>query len=191
MSDLTLKQKAFINAYLETMNGVESAKRAGYKGDYNTLGVVANENIKKPKIKAEIERRMEALAMPSAEVLKRLTDMARSDITRYITPDGDIDIESMKADGVGHLLKKYKRTKRTSRSKFGNETDTEFTEVELYPADGALDKLMRYHSLYNDRVTHDASKELLALLQQARPEEREAIARLFPDAGLPVQGVEA
>lgn len=40
-------------------------------------------------------------------------------------------------------------------------------------------------------VQHDASKELLALLQQARPEEREAIARLFPDAGLPVQGVEA
>lgn len=38
-------------------------------------------------------------------------------------------------------------------------------------------------------VSYD--KELLALLQQARPEEREAIARLFPDAGLPVQGVEA
>lgn len=190
MSDLTLKQQAFINAYLETMNGVEAAKRAGYKGAYTTLGSVANENLKKPKIKAEIERRMEVLTMPSAEVLKRLTDMARGDMTRYITEDGGVDIDAMKAEGAGYLLKKYKKTKRTTRSKFGNETDTELTEVELYPADGALDKLMRYHSLYNDKVLHDITAELLDLLKSGQLTPQEARA-LFPDVSLPVVGIEA
>lgn len=191
MSDLTLKQQAFINAYLETMNGVEAAKRAGYKGAYTTLGSVANENLKKPKIKAEIERRMEVLTMPSAEVLKRLTDMARGDMTRYIAEDGSIDIDAMKADGVGYLLKKYKKTKRTTRSKFGNETDTEFTEVELYPADGALDKLMRYHSLYNDKMQMSMDKELLDLFRTLPPTDRKALATLFPDMSLPREGIEA
>lgn len=187
---LTGKQRAFINHYIVTMNATEAARLAGYKAGYNTLRSIGAENLTKPNIKAEIEKRMERLAMPSYEVLKRVSDMASGNLTKYLNDDGGVNIEAIKRDGMGHLLKKYKRIRRTITAKGVPIGEEEYVEAEMYPADGALDKLMRYHSLYNDKVTHDVSKELLALLQQARPEERAAIARLFPDAGLP-QGVEA
>ena len=57
MDSFTGKQSAFIDWYVITLNGTLSARNAGYKGDDNTLGVVAYENLRKPKIKAEIERR--------------------------------------------------------------------------------------------------------------------------------------
>lgn len=152
MSKLTGKQRAFINHYIVTLNATESARLAGYQGTRDTLRAVGAENLAKPSIKAEVERRMEKFAMPSYEVLKRLTDMARADITDYLTEDGGIDIDAMKAAGAGHLLKKYKRIKRTLTAKGIPIGEEEYLETEMYPADGALDKLMRYHSLYNDKI---------------------------------------
>lgn len=59
---LTLKQMAFCTWYVSAEvngNGVEAARRAGYRGTDATLAVVANENIRKPNLKNEIDRRME------------------------------------------------------------------------------------------------------------------------------------
>lgn len=190
MTKLTGKQRAFINHYIVTMNATEAARRAGYKASYDTLRSIGAENLAKPNIKAEIEKRMERLAMPSYEVLKRLTEMARADLSKYIDADGALDINAMKADGVGYLLKKYKRVKRTLTAKGIPIGEEEYLETELYPADGALDKLMRYHSLYNDKTTLDLPKELLDLIRskQFTPEQIRAI---FPDVTLPVVGIEA
>lgn len=190
MTKLTGKQRAFINHYIVTMNATEAARRAGYKASYDTLRSIGAENLAKPNIKAEIEKRMERLAMPSYEVLKRLTDMASGDLSKYLTEDGSIDIIAMKADGVGFLLKKYKRVKRTLTAKGIPIGEEEYLDVELYPADGALDKLMRYHSLYNDKTTLDLSTELLNLIRskQFTPEQ---IREMFPDVTLPVVGIEA
>ncbi len=45
---LTVKQQLFVNFY--EGNGTEAARLAGYKGDDNTLGQVAYENLRKPLI---------------------------------------------------------------------------------------------------------------------------------------------
>ena len=133
---------------------------------------------------------MEKLAMPSYEVIKRLTDMASGDLSKYLNEDGSIDINAMKADGMGYLLKKYKRVKRTLTAKGIPIGEEEYLDVELYPADGALDKLMRYHSLYNDKTILDLPRELLDLIRskQFTPEQ---IRVMFPDVALPVVGIEA
>ncbi len=49
------------------MNGTEAARRAGYKGNDNTLATVAAENLRKPAIRQEIDRRM-ALLMSNAKI---------------------------------------------------------------------------------------------------------------------------
>jgi len=54
---LTTKQKAFVENRLKGMNGVDSAREAGYKGSYNVLNAVAVENLQKPVIKNELAKR--------------------------------------------------------------------------------------------------------------------------------------
>ena len=47
---LTIKQQTFVAEYLKTGNTTEAARRAGYKGNDNTLAQVGNENLRKPKV---------------------------------------------------------------------------------------------------------------------------------------------
>lgn len=66
----TPKQHAFVHWYCAAavnMNGTEAARRAGYKGSDNTLAQVARENLSKPHIKAEVEKRLEK-ALSGADV---------------------------------------------------------------------------------------------------------------------------
>lgn len=55
MRKLTGKQQVFVTEYCNNgYNGFQAAKKAGYKGNDNTLAVVAHENLNKPNIKAVI-----------------------------------------------------------------------------------------------------------------------------------------
>jgi phage terminase small subunit len=51
---LTAKEQAFVKNYVQDPNGTQAAKLAGYSP--NTAHVIANENLKKPKVKREIQR---------------------------------------------------------------------------------------------------------------------------------------
>ena len=78
---LTEKQKRFIDAYIETANGAEAARRAGYSE--KTARDIATENLAKPNIQKEIEKRtkeLETKRIASAqEVLEGITAIARGD----------------------------------------------------------------------------------------------------------------
>ena len=53
---LTPKQRAFVEAY--TGNGVEAARKAGYRGIMSTLSAIATENLNKPLVKKAMEERL-------------------------------------------------------------------------------------------------------------------------------------
>lgn len=53
---MTKKQKRFVEEYLIDLNATQAAIRAGYKPD--TAGSTGSENLKKPEIKAAIDRAM-------------------------------------------------------------------------------------------------------------------------------------
>jgi len=55
MIKLSPKQQAFVDVY--DGNATDAARRAGYKGNSNTLGQTGDENLKKPKIWAAIQAR--------------------------------------------------------------------------------------------------------------------------------------
>lgn len=134
---LTGKQKAFIEAYLETLNATEAARRAGYKGNGNTLKSIGSENLTKPDIAALIKKRVASRAMKADEVLDRLAQQARGGIGELITEGGGLDIEKIQEQG--HLVKSYSITKQGRR-------------IELHSSQRALELLGKHHQLFTDKL---------------------------------------
>lgn len=67
---LTAKQLAFCTWYVSgavNMNATEAASRAGYKGSRHQLQVIGAQNLLKPMVRAEIDKRM-AKAMSGADI---------------------------------------------------------------------------------------------------------------------------
>jgi len=100
---LTAKQKAFIAHYLECWNATEAARRAGYAE--RSIRSIASENLTKPNIRAEIDRRMKLLVMSADEAMLRLTQEATATLEDFIdiTPSGGWTLNLNKAKQAGKL----------------------------------------------------------------------------------------
>ena len=64
------KERKFIEEYIKTQNGVNSALKAYNTDDYSTAGSIASENLQKPKIRAEIERLLSENSVEIRDILK-------------------------------------------------------------------------------------------------------------------------
>ena len=75
---LTQKQIRFIREYAIHGNGTEAARQAGYRQNANGLGVQAHDNLRLPKVKAEIERLSREIApeITPARVQRRLDEIS-------------------------------------------------------------------------------------------------------------------
>lgn len=135
---LTNKQKAFIERYLANgFNATEAAKYAGYSE--NNAKEQGYENLTKPHIKKHIDKRMQELAMGADEVLIRLAQTARFDPSDFIEGFGMltyIDIDRLKAAGLGHMIKGLKSNGKT-------------TDVILKDPDKALEQIGKILNLTN------------------------------------------
>jgi hypothetical protein len=101
------KQEIWLTEYLKTFNATEAARAAGYKWP-NKYGAQLKE-----KLQGQIDSHLQKKAMSRDEALARLADIARFDVSNYITDYGrtkGLDIEKMKADGYGHLIRAVKHT---------------------------------------------------------------------------------
>ena len=83
---LTPKQQSFIDAYLVNPNATDAARKAGYKGNDNTLHAMGAENLRKPTIQLALKERgtpqeaaKKAKILSADEVLERLSKFAASD----------------------------------------------------------------------------------------------------------------
>ncbi|MDR3898283.1 MAG: terminase small subunit [Duodenibacillus sp.] len=54
---LTPKQQLFVSEFLKTGNATEAARKAGYKGNEETLRSIGKENLTKPPIKRAIDEK--------------------------------------------------------------------------------------------------------------------------------------
>ena len=63
---LTPKQEAFVNEYIRTGNGTQSAMAAYNPSSENSANVMAHENLRKPMIKSAIDRK----TLEMREILK-------------------------------------------------------------------------------------------------------------------------
>jgi phage terminase small subunit len=83
---LSLKQRKFIEAYKG--NGTDACRLAGYAGDDNALGVMANKLLRLGKIKQAIEQRTDKQLQPLI-----MTRLDRQKFWSEITQNGQVDLK--------------------------------------------------------------------------------------------------
>lgn len=162
---LTLKQKLFIEHYLETRNGVEAARRAGYKGEYAVLGVQAFENLKNPKIQTEIERRLKPFILSANGVLNLLSAHANGSMDMVLDLEGRFDLNKARENGAIRLIKKIKLHKDTGT----------ISEVELHDPQSASVHLGKYWKLFTERVE----------ITDTREQAKSALSTILEETDLP------
>lgn len=93
MKSLTVKQRWFVDAYIETGNAAEAARRAGYKA--RNADVMGRENLRKPTVRKVLEARLKEIEdkriAKAKEVMEFLTSSMR----------GEIKEEAVVVEGVG------------------------------------------------------------------------------------------
>lgn len=153
---LTNKQLAFIDEYLVDFNATQAAKRAGYSP--KTAYSIGQENLTKPEISQEIERRYQEKTMSQHEVLARLTEMARASLSDFVSiaPDGTYTFNLAQAarNNKMHLLKKI----AFSRGRL---------EIELCDSQAALVTLGRHHKLFTDK-SENVSEISIHVVREAK-----------------------
>ena len=143
---LTGKRQAFIDEYLKCWNASEAARVAGYAAP----GQQGHRLLKDVEISEEIQRRVSERAMSADEVLIRLADMARGDMSDFVSfvpgiKQPLLDLAKAYDAGKFGLVKKLKYT------------DQGGIEFELYDAQAALVQLGKVHKLFVDRQDVNAT----------------------------------
>lgn len=133
------KEKLWKAEYYKCFNATEAARRVGYKWP-NKVGPQ-----KLKKFASEIEAYLEANLMSANETLFRLNSQARAEYSRYLMPDGTVDLKSLIQEGKGHLIKSFKETKHGLR-------------IEFYDAQAALKLIGQHHKLFSMRHSLDVEK---------------------------------
>lgn len=149
---LTRKQQVFIDEYLKCFNASEAARRAGYSeksARFTGSDLLADGNISQ-----QIQARLNEVHMSADEALKLTADIARGDMTEFLTPFGAIDLEKIRESGKGRLIKKIKQRTITKIGKNENEGDTEThdTEIEFYDAQAAIRDILKILGRFTDRL---------------------------------------
>ena len=140
--ELTGKQRAWLDRFMVSLNATEAARGIYDTDDYSTLQTIGSENMSKPVIKAEIDRRLAARAMGADELLARVSEQARLDIGPYMREDGTLDLQRMAQEGKSRLIKELTPTR-------------EGLKVSLTDPQVAQKMLARYHRLLGDRLEVD------------------------------------
>lgn len=146
MSELTDKQRRFVEEYLVDLNATQAAIRAGYSRD--TAGSIGSENLKKPEIAAAVAKAQEARAqrteVTADRVLQELALIGFSDPRALMTwgAGGVILRESTElTDAEAALLSEVAETKDGMRVKLHSKLD-------------ALGKLGQHLGLFKERHEH-------------------------------------
>jgi len=164
---LTDKQRAFVEHYLATWNATEAAKRAGYSA--KTAQEQGSQLLSKLIVQQLVEKRIAELKMTSDEVLLRLADQARSDMSDFINSHGEVDVKAARRNKKLHLVKRYSLTDKG-------------VSVELHDAQAALVQIGRILALFADRVEQiDLTK--LSTDQLERIAKGENVYRVLATSG--------
>lgn len=163
---LSKKHLKFINEYLTCWNGTQAYMRVYPKAQYQSAMVGASDLLSNPKIAAVISDRLAQEQMGADEAIKLLADMARGDVAKLMDVSGvgfNLDMAKAEKYGLTKLIKKVKQKTTIYQAKKESEEDREVTEleIELYDAQAALDKILKIHGKYTDRVDITSGDEAL------------------------------
>lgn len=103
---LNTKQEKFCQEFCKDFNAAAAARRSGYSE--NTAHSIGWENLRKPDIKIRIGQLLKELSMEPDEVKKRLSDIARGNMSDYITAVPSPYTPQVKL-GLGELISRLRK----------------------------------------------------------------------------------
>lgn len=119
--NLTPKQKAFADAFIETGNASEAARRAGYSE--KTAKQMGSENLAKPDVSAYISERMNALeaqrVASADEVMRFFSSVMRGEVKDQFGLDASLQD---RLNAGRELMKRYAAVK--------NSADNEMSKLD-------------------------------------------------------------
>jgi phage terminase small subunit len=145
---LTRRQRAFIDAYVLSLNATQAAITAGYSKDSAT--VLGHETLMKPYVRAEIDRILSLGHVSAEEAIAILDAHARSNIGELmnVEPNGeDFSFDLSDKERLRAVKSVTQRT-NTSRGRDGSEFITKETRLELYDAQSAAEKILKLHNKF-------------------------------------------
>jgi len=152
MARLTAKQKRFIEEYLIDLNATQAAIRAGYSPD--TAYSIGNENLKKPEIRARIDKalaeRSKRTGINAERVLIELARIALINPGKVI----NFDEATVKAEATEDDLAAIQSVKvKTIPTEDGEIVER---EVKLYDKNRALELLGKHLGMFTDKLNVNA-----------------------------------
>lgn len=179
-NEISFQEALFIENYLSNgFHAGRAANSANYRGlEAGAFGRVGRSVLKKDAVKRIISRRIAAKAMAADEILAEWAEVAKADMSNFITVHDTEDpltglpvsvamADMAKADRLGmlHMVKK---------AKIG--ADGSFT-FELRDQDKALDQIARHLGMFEKDNTLQIPSGLIELLQQSPEDRRETLDR--------------
>lgn len=183
---MNFRQQVFIKEYVRDFNATRAALAAGYSP--KTAYSIGQENLKKPEISASIKAKIEELTMGADEVLLRLADIARGDISDLMALSTvgytfELLIENEQGQRVPNpktkLIRRIKQKVTTYLGKKEDSEDREVveTELELYSAHEALMDIAKLNGQLIDR-TENVNVDASTMTVEERAERINAILEI-------------
>ena len=161
---LTPKQRRFVNEYLIDLNATQAAIRAGYSK--KTAKDIGGENLSKPAIQAEIQKRQvklqNTLEITQDRVLQEYARLAFYDPRKLFQPDGTPKpIEALDDDTAAALSGLEVREEFEGAGE--NRTFVGYTKkYKLANKLGALDSLAKHLGLFEPKE-EDSEEETIKI----------------------------
>jgi hypothetical protein len=152
LKPLSKKHQRVLDEYLLCFSQVASYQKVYPKATYDSAKALASNLFTDVNFSAHLISRLNEAHMSADEALKLTADIARGDVSQFINPFGGIDVDRVRANGK--LIKKIRTRTITKIGKTDKDEDTEITdtEIELYPADAAIERILKIHGKFTDRV---------------------------------------
>jgi len=151
------RHEKFIDEYVNCLNGTAAYLAVYPKSTRRAARASAAELLANPSISAEVNEKLASRGMSSDEVLARLTAHARGDMGDFLVlDDGSPHIDLQKAAELSQLglIKEIVQTEKVIKSAADDDAEIVLNRkvtIKLYDAQAALDKLAKYHQLFQER----------------------------------------
>ncbi|MBC2659797.1 terminase small subunit [Pseudomonas sp. MSSRFD41] len=189
---LTPKQQRFVDEYLIDLNGTQAAIRAGYSE--RTARQIADQNMSKLVIKAEIQKRMksrsERTEITQDMVLRELAKIGFSDI-RKVVRWGETMVRMVDSDGEGpDDMVPYHGLALIDSTEVDDDTAAAIAEVsqgrdglkvKLHDKKGALVDIGRHLGMFKDKVEMSGPNGAPLLAATLSDDQLERLARKIND----------
>lgn len=198
-AELTERQRLFCLYYIKSFNATMSAIKAGYSKE--SAHVIGHENLRKPKIAAEIRRlkgtMTNELFIDAMDVLNKYIKIAFADITEYVK-FGQKEVPVMTMFGPMKDEDGNEVTKIVNYVDFNESTmidgsiikevkqGKEGVSIKFEDKMKALDKLSLYFDLFPDKFKRKIEEEKVKIQQDKLELEKEKVKKDDKDKNIKI-----